>query len=88
MSPRSQDDGGLTLFVGQGEPLEPGRERSCSLTFQVGDVEQTHRELASRGIAFEHPPAKLLWGYGAELRDPDGYLVRLWDERSMREKGG
>ena len=24
-------------------------------------------------------------GYGAELQDPDGYLIRLWDERSMRE---
>ena len=23
---------------------------------------------------------------GAELADPDGYLVRLWDERSMKEK--
>jgi hypothetical protein len=30
----------------------------------------------------------LLWGYGAELRDPGGYLVFLWDETSMREKGG
>ena len=26
------------------------------------------------------------WGYGAELRDPDGYLVRLRDERTMKEK--
>jgi len=24
------------------------------------------------------------WGYGAELIDPDGYLIRLWDERSMK----
>jgi len=23
--------------------------------------------------------------HGAELEDPDGYLVRLWDERSMKE---
>ena len=26
------------------------------------------------------------WGYGAELTDPDGYLIRLWDQRSMKEK--
>jgi hypothetical protein len=32
-------------------------------------------------------PQKLFWGYGAELTDPDGYLVRLWDEQSMKEKG-
>jgi hypothetical protein len=29
---------------------------------------------------------KNFWGYGPELKDPDGYLVRLWDERTMREK--
>jgi hypothetical protein len=28
------------------------------------------------------------WGYGAELRDPVGYLIYLWDERSMRENEG
>jgi hypothetical protein len=30
--------------------------------------------------------ANPIWGYGVELVDPDGYLVRLWDEVSMREK--
>ncbi len=33
-----------------------------------------------------HGPQKNFWGYGPELADPDGYLVRLWDERTMREK--
>jgi catechol 2,3-dioxygenase-like lactoylglutathione lyase family enzyme len=46
---------------------------------QLDDVEQTHRELTASGIAF--------WGYGAELTDPDGNSVRLWDARTMREKG-
>jgi hypothetical protein len=36
---------------------------------------------------FVAQPQKLFWGFGAELRDPDGYLIRLWDEISMREKG-
>jgi hypothetical protein len=27
-------------------------------------------------------------GLCAELFDPDGYLLNLWDEVSMREKGG
>ena len=31
---------------------------------------------------------KVFWGYGAELRDPDGYRLRLWDQKSMKEKGG
>jgi hypothetical protein len=42
--------------------------------------------MTARGIAFAHPPRKTYWGYGAELTDPDGYLVRLWDEESMRTK--
>lgn len=80
-----QDDGGLTLFLVEcsDEPIAP----SCVLTFQVDDVEAKYRELSARGVAFEKSPQKLFWGYGAELRDPDGYLVNLWDERSMREKG-
>ena len=39
-----------------------------------------------RGVEFAHAPEKTYWGYGAELKDPDGYLVRLWDERSMKDK--
>ena len=80
-----QDDGDLTLFLGEGQ-LAAG-ELPCALTFQVDDVEALHAALAARGIAFQSRPAKLFWGYGAELRDPDGYVVRLWDERTMREKG-
>lgn len=60
----------------------------CALTFQVDDVDGTHERLCNRGVAFAHPPRKVDWGYGAELTDPDGYRIRLWDERSMREKGG
>ena len=34
-----------------------------------------------------HPPQKVYWGYGAEVIDPNGYRIRLWDEASMAEKG-
>jgi hypothetical protein len=30
---------------------------------------------------------RAFWEYGAELRDPDGYLLYFRGERSMREKG-
>lgn len=82
-----QDDAGLTLFLAEspGIALNPA---SCVLTFQVDDVEAKHRDLSRAGVSFEKPPQKLFWGYGAELRDPDGYLIYLWDERTMREKGG
>jgi catechol 2,3-dioxygenase-like lactoylglutathione lyase family enzyme len=81
-----QDEGGFTIFLGQpgGEPVTP----SCVLTFQVADVEAKYRELSTKGVEFKHAPQKLAWGYGAELLDPDGYVVCLWDEKSMREKGG
>ena len=42
--------------------------------------------LSARGIEFVHGPRKTYWGYGVELADPDGYLLRLWDERTMSEK--
>jgi catechol 2,3-dioxygenase-like lactoylglutathione lyase family enzyme len=76
-----QDSGGFTVFLAEQSPF-PGHP-SCILTFRIDDVDKRSSELQSRGIPFESPPQKLFWGYGAELRDPDGYLVRLWDEVSM-----
>ena len=81
-----QDDGGFTLFLVESPD---GRVTpSCTLTFQVDDVEMKCRELSTRGVTIEKTPQKRFWGYGAELRDPDGYLLYLWDEKTMREKGG
>jgi len=81
-----QDDAGLTLFLD--ETADEVAPDAVSLTFQVDDVEATYRRLSAHGVAFEAPPGKRFWGYGAELRDPDGRLVMLWDETSMRERGG
>ena len=81
-----QDEAGLTLFLDEtaGDVAAEG----VVLTFQVDDVEETHRRLVAAGVSFVAPPGRRFWGYGAELRDPDGHLVFLWDEVSMREKGG
>lgn len=81
-----QDDAGFTLFLFCEGPLTS--RPTCGLTFQVEDVEEKYRELSSLGVDFEKSPPKLFWGYGAELRDPDGYLIYVWDERTMSEKGG
>jgi predicted lactoylglutathione lyase len=56
----------------------------CTLYFQVDDVDRLHRSLADRGVAFVYAPQQNPWGYGAELLDPDGHTVRLWDEVSMK----
>jgi len=81
-----QDDAGLTLFLDEtaGDVAADG----VVLTFQIADVEEMHGRLVAAGVPFVAPPGKRFWGYGAELHDPDGHLVLLWDEVSMREKGG
>lgn len=82
-----RDEADLTLFVFEsGSPFTP--DPQLAFTIQVADVEQTHKALSAAGIAFVHPPAKTFWGYGAELKDPDGYRLRLWDPKSMKEKSG
>ena len=80
-----RDEADLTLFLC--EDASAAVPPRFSLTVQVADVEATHRKLAADGVPFEHPPQKVFWGYGAELLDPNGYRVRLWDEASMKAKG-
>ena len=79
-----KDDADFTIFLSP--PQEPLAGAKCALTLQVKDVDAKYRELSTRGIKFVNPPGKYFWGYGAELRDPDGYLLMLWDAVSMREK--
>lgn len=79
-----QDSEGFAIFLQEtADAIQPG---GCALWFQVTDVEATYAESSARGVAFTHGPRKSYWGYGAELADPDGYRIRLWDERSMQEK--
>jgi catechol 2,3-dioxygenase-like lactoylglutathione lyase family enzyme len=88
-SPRAvalQDSGGFGLFVEQRPVAEC--TPSCVVTFRVEDVDALAQALQGRGVTLSAAPQKMFWGYGAELRDPDGYLVRLWDEQSMKQKGG
>jgi len=79
-----QDSEGFTIFLQEtSSPVSPG---GCAMWFQVADVDAAFSEWSARGVEFTHSPRKSYWGYGVELTDPDGYLVRLWDERSMSEK--
>jgi catechol 2,3-dioxygenase-like lactoylglutathione lyase family enzyme len=80
-----QDDNDFTIFLQNAKSPLAGEK--CSLTIQVDDVDRTHREHSAQGVKFLHEPKRHFWGYGAELHDSDGYLIRLWDEVSMREKG-
>ena len=79
-----QDSEGFALFLQEvGGPVAPN---GTALWFQVADVDASFAEMSARGVAFTHSPRKTFWGYGAELQDPDGYLLRLWDEHTMATK--
>jgi catechol 2,3-dioxygenase-like lactoylglutathione lyase family enzyme len=80
-----RDDADLTIFLYEGEVVDCS---GISFTIQVDDVEAKRAALTAGGVPFVHPPMKVFWGYGAELVDPDGYRLRLWDPKSMKEKGG
>jgi catechol 2,3-dioxygenase-like lactoylglutathione lyase family enzyme len=78
------DDADFTIFLYEAPgPLAGARP---ALTLQVEDVEAKYEALRAAGVAIVTPPQRNLWGYGAELDDPDGYRLMLWDETTMREK--
>jgi catechol 2,3-dioxygenase-like lactoylglutathione lyase family enzyme len=81
-----RDEADLTVFLGQADDVTI--PAGLALTIQVSDVELRYAALKAAGVAFEHGPQKVFWGYGAELLDPNGYVLRLWDEASMKAKGG
>ncbi len=81
-----RDEADLTVFLGQADNVTI--PAGLALTIQVSDVELRHAALKAAGVVFEHGPQKVFWGYGAELLDPNGYVLRLWDEASMKAKGG
>jgi catechol 2,3-dioxygenase-like lactoylglutathione lyase family enzyme len=79
-----QDTDGFTIFFQEApSAVQPN---DCAMYFQVADVGATFAEWSASGVEPPHEPRKTYWGYGAELKDPDGYFVRLWDEASMKEK--
>ncbi len=78
-----QDSAGFTIFLTKAAKSLAGEK--VTLTIQVKSVDRKHKKLANMGVKFVNPPQHLFWGYGAELRDPDGYLINLWDKVSMRK---
>lgn len=79
-----QDDAGFTVFLEQFDrPILSGQS---SYTIQVEDVDALFERLSAVGLKFTAKPGKHFWGYGAILADPDGHLLHLYDETSMKEK--
>lgn len=80
-----QDQAGFTIFLNEISKKISGAK--CTLVIQVTDVDRKYRELVRKRVRFINAPQKLFWGYGAELADPDGYQINLWDKVSMKKKG-
>jgi predicted enzyme related to lactoylglutathione lyase len=76
-----RDTHDFTLFLYQGDV--PSNPSVFMFTFSVDDVHAFYRSRSDMGVAFEHEPKMVDWGFGAELRDPDGYRIAIWDEQTM-----
>ena len=76
-----EDGGAVELILVQGSL--PAGDRDCMLTLQCDSLHEKYRELTARGVSFTHEPKSVPWGFGAELADPDGYRVMIWDKHTM-----
>lgn len=61
---------GVALFTPEGHEARIGT--FSGISFESDDVEKEYRELAARGVEFEHPPKKESWGTAAVFKDNDG----------------
>ena len=77
-----QDSAGFTIFLQKASKRLAGDK--VTLTIQLKSVDRTYDELSKKGVKFVNSPQRLFWGYGAELLDPDGYMLNLWDQVTMR----
>ena len=77
-----EDDSGMALLISEGETVK-GAASGFVIHFEVEDVDGRYRSLKGKRVKFVHPPKQTIWGYGPELRDPDGYTIRLFDHRSV-----
>jgi catechol 2,3-dioxygenase-like lactoylglutathione lyase family enzyme len=74
--------GDLTVLVHERYEAGPGElPDQDHLAFAVPDVDQACAELAARGYEIAHGPASYHWGRSAYLRDPDGRMLELHQEK-------
>jgi catechol 2,3-dioxygenase-like lactoylglutathione lyase family enzyme len=77
-----EDSEGFGFLLAEGKPGK-NPERNLAIYFQVENVDRLHKRLSSAGLKFDHEPKHTEWGYGPELLDPDGYVLRFFDRRSV-----
>jgi predicted enzyme related to lactoylglutathione lyase len=55
----------------------PGMLPTSNVFFSRDDLEQTYRELSSRGVEFPQPPVRQQFGWWSLFLDPDGNRFAL-----------
>ena len=60
----------LVLFTMNGEEGRIGTRMNC--TIACDDLDATYRQLSERGVEFEGPPQKQLWGSFVIMKDSEG----------------
>jgi catechol 2,3-dioxygenase-like lactoylglutathione lyase family enzyme len=74
--------GGVQVLIHKKSPPSPDSPPfEDHVAFHVPDVDQAVADLQARGLVLEVPPRRYDWGYSAYLRDPDGHLLELHEER-------
>jgi catechol 2,3-dioxygenase-like lactoylglutathione lyase family enzyme len=76
-SPRSNSTIGLHHLRGRKRPSQ--RQGGITLYFEVKNLDQLCRKLASEGVKIGQMPEDMPWGWRhAYLRDPDGHELSLY----------
>lgn len=50
--------------------------------YAVANLDQAFDGLVANGVSFDYPPKNFDWGRSAYLRDPDGHLIELHENKS------
>ena len=72
------DTGGV--LIGLHREVLDRKSHHCGNTIilETGDVEKSFKELSGKGVRFATPVRREDYGIGADFRDPDGYILELW----------
>jgi predicted enzyme related to lactoylglutathione lyase len=77
-----EDDSGFGFLLQEGE-ISGDPAANITIYFEADDVDELHHRLEQLGVPFDHPPQKTVWSYGPQLKDPNGYVLRIFDHRSV-----
>ncbi|HYI34882.1 MAG TPA: VOC family protein [Glaciibacter sp.] len=80
---------GPTIFTAMGNDSDVfgAADRSWSINFRVGDLDAMVAQLEAAGVAVTRHPDTYPNGRFAELRDPEGNGIQLWEPMGVASLG-